>query len=140
MSNRATSLVESRVFEIAWSYFRGLVILSASGLLAAFILSALTSFLKTSFGVDLAQQAQWFVAPTFQVVATAIACVYSSVAVKKMLGKEAQFLWGWPAVVACFSLILTAFMGSDWAFAEDAQRTGAVVLAAVVAIRLRDEK
>ena len=139
MTNRATSIMESRAFEIAWSYFRGLVILSAAALMAAFTLSALTLFLKTSFGVDLAQRAQWF-APTFHVVATAIACVYSTVAVKKMLGNEEQFLWGWPAIVACFSLMLTAFMGSDWAFAEDAQRTGAVVLAAVVALRLRDEK
>lgn len=139
MTNRAADFMESRAFEIAWSYFRGLVILSAAGLVAAFTFSALTSFLKTSFGLDLAQQAQWF-APTFQVVATAIACVYSTVAVKKMLGNEAQFLWYWPAVVGCFALILTAFMGSDWVFAEDAWRMGANVLAVVVALRLYGER
>ena len=139
MTNRATSITESRAFEIAWSYFRGLVILSAAGLVAALILSGLTSILKTSFGVDLSQQAQWF-APAYQVAATAIACAYSTLAVKRMLGSEAQFIWYWPAVVGCFSLILTAFMGSDWAFAEDAWRTGAIVLAAVIALRLYGEK
>lgn len=139
MTNRATGIMESRAFAIAWSYFRGLVILSAAGLFAAISFSALTWFLQASFGVDLAQQAHWF-APTFQVVATATACVYSTAAVKKMLGNETGFLWYWPAIVGCFSLILTAFMGSGWAFAEDAWRTGAIVLAAVIALHLYGEK
>jgi len=139
MMDRVPSFLEARFFEISASYFRGLVILSAVALGAAFTYRALSSTFASYAGVDLAQQAPWF-EPVFQVVATALVCVFSTYAVNKMLGKEKQFLWYWPAVVFCFSLILTAFMGSAWSFAEDVQRTGAVVLGVVVMLRLRDEK
>lgn len=67
------------------------MILSAVALRAAFTYRALSSILTSYAGVDLTQQAPWF-EPVFQVVATAFACVFSTYAVNKMLGKEKQFL------------------------------------------------
>lgn len=57
MMDRVASFLESRFFEISASYFRGLVVLSAVALGAAFNYRVLTSSLATYAGVDLVQQA-----------------------------------------------------------------------------------